>query len=298
MGLGGYAKQVLGRGRDGLTTFWERLRSVEGRALARAVRRVGVRPGRLLFVHSAFDQMRLIRASPLEVIGVLSAAVGEQGTVVMPAFSMSGRSQDYLDEGKGFDSRRTPSQSGLLTEVFRRMPGTERSLHPTHSVIARGKRAEWVVQGHERSVTPFDEHSPFQRLLDGDADVLSIGTFSALTFRHLADHLIQDRLAYPIYSGRVTVVRVRDAAGHDHRLVTQGHNPQLVCDYDAVLEEMARAGRVRRTSVGRVRLLLVSVREYVEAYHRAHAQGLVRHRLEPRPTTPGAGRERGAPDGV
>jgi aminoglycoside 3-N-acetyltransferase len=266
--------------RAGLLAAWERLLSADRRALARALGRVGVRPGSLVFVHSSFDQMRLIRATPLEVIGVLSEAVGEVGTVVMPAFPMSGRSQDYLDEGRVFDWRRTPSAAGLLTEVFRRMAGTERSLHPTHSVAARGRDARQVTQGHERSTLPFDEHSPFQRLLDRGADVLSIGAFSAMTFRHLADHLIQDRLPYPIYSGRPTPVRMIDGAGTEHRLVTQGHNPTLVCDYDAVLERLSRAGRVRRTTVGRVPLLRVSVRDYVAAYHQAQADGVVRYRLE------------------
>jgi aminoglycoside N3'-acetyltransferase len=305
MGLGTWAKRILPsavvgglrRGRDRVASGRDWFLSADRRDLARAVRRVGVRPGSLLFVHSAYDQMRLIRATPLEIIEVLCDAVGERGTVVMPAFPMSGWSQDYLDEGKLFDSRRTPSQSGLLTEVFRRMPGTERSLHPTHSVAARGARARAVTDGHERCATPFDESSPFQHMLDGGGEVLTIGTFPALTFRHLADHLIRDRIGVPIYSGRPVAVRLRDGAGRERQMVTEGHNPEVCCAYEAVLAEMARTGRARRASVGRVPLLLVSIRDYVEVYHEAQARGLVRHWIEPRPPRQ-ARAEHGSVDGA
>ena len=267
-------------GRVGARAAWERLHSVDGRGFARALRRVGVRPGSVLFVHSAYDQMTSVRCAPLEVIRILGEAVGEAGTVVMPTFPMAGRSQDHLDSGAVFDVRRTPSRAGLLTEVFRRMPGAVRSLHPTHPVSARGPAAERITLGHERSATPFDEHSPFQRMLDAGADVLGIGTLSAMTFRHLADHQIQDRLPYPIYSGCPTAARVVDRDGTTREILTQGHNPRLGCEHAAVLDRMARAGRLRRGYAGRVPMFLVSVAEYVATYHRAQADGLVRYTID------------------
>jgi aminoglycoside N3'-acetyltransferase len=197
----------------------------------------------------------------------------------MPAFPMNGRSQDHLDSGAVFDVRRTPSQAGLLTEIFRRTPGAVRSLHPTHSVTARGPAAEHITRDHERSATPFDEHSPFQRMLDAEADILCIGTFAAMTFHHLADHLIQDRLPYPIYSGRPTAARIVDRDRSAREIVTEGHNPRLDCEHTAVLEGMAQAGRLRRARTGRVSLFLVSAPEYVAAYHRAQADGLVRYAI-------------------
>src|SRR5262249_12819822 len=152
----------------------------------------------------------------------------------------------------------------LLTEVFRRMPGAVRSLHPTHPVSARGPAAERITRGHERSATPFDEHSPFQRMLDAGADILGVGILSAMTFRHLAHHQIHDRLPYPIYSGRPTAARVIDRDGTAREIVTQGHNPRLSCEYASVLDRMARAGRIRRARAGRVPISLVSAAEYVE----------------------------------
>lgn len=269
-------------GRDAVQEAWQWLRSVDGRGLARALQLVGVRPGSLLFVHSAYDQMRSIRATPLEVIAVLGKALGAEGTIAMPTFPMSGRSQDHLDASPVFDCRRTPSRAGLLTEVFRRMPGTIRSLHPTHAVAARGPEAEHITRDHARSATPFDEHSPFQRLLDGGADILSLGSFEAMSFRHLADHLIQDRIAHPIYSGRPIAARVVDHEGVAREVVTQGHNPLLHCDYAAVLARMTRDGQLRSARAGQVPLFRVSARDYVAAYHRAHADGLVRHWIGPR----------------
>jgi aminoglycoside N3'-acetyltransferase len=121
-----------------------------------------------IYDRSAYDRMRSIQATPVEMIEILCESVGDAGTVVMPTFP---REELYrlIKEGGDcqqvlFDCRRTPSYSGYLTEIFRRMPETERSLHPTHPVAARGAAAAWVTTGHERSHTPFDEHSPFHKL--------------------------------------------------------------------------------------------------------------------------------------
>src|SRR5205823_3882658 len=116
--------------------------------------------------------MASVRATPVQVVEILLRAVGEDGTLAMPAFAMTGGSKVYLEQNQRFDWRRTPSQSGMLTEVFRRMKNTERSMHPTHSVTAQGKDAKWLTEGHEYSTTAFDEHSPFQKMVDRDALVL------------------------------------------------------------------------------------------------------------------------------
>jgi aminoglycoside 3-N-acetyltransferase len=260
--------------------YRDRLCSVNKEVFRRALRDLGLQPGEIVFVHSAYGQMRSIRATPLEIIEILCQVMGDAGTVVMPSFPMRGSSQTYLDQHPFFDWRRTPSRSGLLPEVFRRMPGTERSLHPTHPVAARGAAAAWLTSGHEHSRTPFDEHSPFHKLLLRDAFVLSLGHFDAMTFRHLADHLIQDEIRYPLYSDRSTSVRAIGKDGKEHFILTRGHNPNITCNHKIVLDRMFREGLRRTAKVGRVQLSLVRARAYIEAYHRCHLQGLICYSLK------------------
>jgi aminoglycoside 3-N-acetyltransferase len=269
----------LRSGWETVSFYFEQLHSVDKEVLRRTLRELGLRPGEVVFVHAAYGQMRTIRATPLEIIEILCKVVGDAGTVVMPTFPMRGSSQAYLDRHPVFDWRRTPSMSGLLTEVFRRTAGIERSLHPTHPVAARGAAAAWLTSGHEHSRTPFDEHSPFHKLFLRDALILSLGRFDAMTFRHLADHLIQDRISYPIYCDRLTSARAIDKDGREHSIVTRGHNPNLHCNHQAVLDRMAREGLRRTAKVGRVPLSLVRARDYIETYHRCQREGLICYSL-------------------
>jgi aminoglycoside 3-N-acetyltransferase len=267
--------------------YRDRLCSVNKEVFRQALRELGLQPGEIVFVHSAYGQMRSIRATPLEIIEILCQVMGDAGTVVMPTFPMRGSSQAYLDQHPFFDWRRTPSRSGLLTEVFRRMPGTERSLHPTHPVAARGAAAAaWLTSGHEHSRTPFDEHSPFQKLLLRDAFILSLGHFDAMTFRHLADHLIQDEIRHPLYSDQSTIVRAIGKDGKEHSILTRGHYPNITCNHKIVLDRMSREGLRQTAKVGRVPLSLIRARAYIEAYHRCHLQGLICYSLKQIPSFP------------
>jgi len=274
--------------RSRLKRNWQRLQfyyndlfiSVDKAELQRALRELGIQPGDVLFVHSSFDQMHSIRATPTDVIKILGDLVGASGTLVMPTFPMTGTSQEYLEHNRVFDWRRTASRSGILTEIFRRMPGTERSIHPTHPVAARGPLAKWLTEGHEGSLSPFDESSPFQKLLSRDTLILRIGRFEAMTFRHLADHLLQDRIGHPIYNEGVMHVRGLGPNGKEYALSTKTHNPKLGCNYEIVLKRMSKMGLVRHGRAGRVPLALVKLSDYMESYRRCYSEGLLRYRLK------------------
>jgi aminoglycoside 3-N-acetyltransferase len=273
----------LKRSRQRLRSYYEDLFVAADKAELRcALRKLGIRAGDIVFVHSSFDQMRSVRATPAEIIEILCESVGESGTLAMPTFPMTGTSQEYLEHNRVFDWRRTPSRVGILTEIFRRMPGTERSLHPTHAVAARGALAKWLTEGHEHSETPFDERSPFQKLFQINAFILCIGQFDAMTFRHLGDHLMRDKVPYPIYSHRTMTVRLIAKDGGESRIVTTAHNPDLACDHRIVLIQMAREGILKTARVGRIPLSLVPVQTYIEAYHRYYARGLFHHRRRER----------------
>jgi aminoglycoside 3-N-acetyltransferase len=248
-------------------------------SLMTALQRLGVRPGGILFVQMSYDQLVPFRVTPARVIALLTDLVGSAGTLVMPTFPFRGSSQAYLETGPTFDARRTPSTSGLVSEVFRRMPGAERSLHPTHSVAARGPDARWLTEGHELSSMPFDALSPFARMLERDAQIVLIGRFRAMTFRHLADHLMRDTIPLPIYAGRASTVPVVAPDGSRRVVTTFGHNPHIACDAGIVIATLVGQGRARRLAARRLPLLCVSSRDYVDAYRDAYARGLFRYEL-------------------
>lgn len=247
---------------------------------------------RVVFVHSSWGALSGLLDSWTQAIDLLRESVGGEGTLVMPTYPMKGSSQAHLDEHPFFDCRRTPSKVGLLSEIFRRMPDVHRSVHPTHPVAAYGRRAVELTEGHQRSPTPFDRASPFHRMYEADAVVLNLGV-RTMTFRHLADHLLQDSLSHDIYSERPRSVRIIDCRGFEGHMVTRGHNPMITCNHEVVLDRMRR--RASRSGlqplrhvtlrgaaaadggVGELLVEWIPVRPYVELYHRCYRSGRLRY---------------------
>jgi aminoglycoside N3'-acetyltransferase len=261
---------------------------VEG--LRSALERLNLRD-KIVFVHSSWTALSHLGESWKPAIELLCRSVGRGGTLVMPAYPMRGLSQSHLERHPFFDCRRTPSQAGLLSEIFRRMSQVRRSLHPTHSVTAWGAWAVELTTGHEHSPTPFDESSPFQKMYEGEATVLNLGVRN-MTFRHLADHLIQDELPHSVYADQVIRVRLIDSKGVEKWMETRGHNPLVTCNHEVVLDQMRQEGaklpprRFHRTGGSGARTLcqdvdgilleLTPVRPYVELYHRCFREGTLR----------------------
>lgn len=107
-----------------------------------------------------------MEGGPEGVIDALMEAVGEQGNILMPVF---------CDEPPAvFDPAVSPSDCGIITELFRRRKGVKRSFHPTHSVAVWGLNAEEIAKKHDRS-TALGVGSPIHCLINMGADILLIG---------------------------------------------------------------------------------------------------------------------------
>lgn len=90
---------------------------------------------------------------------------------------------------------------GALPKVAAKRPDGVRSLHPTHSVAAFGKRAAEFVKGEEVAKSPCQTGGVWQRLLEERAKVLLIGVgLNRNTYIHAIDEMLnlEGRLAEPI----------------------------------------------------------------------------------------------------
>ncbi len=151
------------------------------------LRRLGVAPGMKLVVHSTFSSLGQVDGGAEACCRELQEALGENGTLMMPAFSF----QVYLpgDYGESFDVRNTPSVVGILTETFRKMPGVYRSFDPCHSFAVWGKDAVKYVENHHRVPTVDPELSPLGMFFAENGYVLTISSSSSVTFMHLVEEM-------------------------------------------------------------------------------------------------------------
>ena len=197
-------------------------RTLSPERLREALRELGIVEGATVMIHASVDDLsrRVPDLNPLEVLRLVEELVGPEGTLVVPTFPFQGRQLDYVRSEPVFDVRRTPSQMGLLTEMFRRLPGAVRSLHPTHSVAARGPNAETLVSEHHLG-SAFGKNSPFYKLTEVGGLVLGLGVeiSRGYTILHCGEELDEAACAhffveesYPVQvraSGEETTVTVR-----------------------------------------------------------------------------------------
>ncbi len=119
-----------------------------------------------------------------------------------------------------YDVRTTPPCIGALPTVAAFRSDGVRSLHPTHSVAAFGKRAREFVSGEERATSPCPVGGVWARLYDERAKVILLGVkLNRNTYLHAVDEMldIPNRLAEP------TPLTVIDYEGERREIMFRKH---------------------------------------------------------------------------
>jgi aminoglycoside N3'-acetyltransferase len=148
--------------------------------VAGQLRALGVRVGGVLLVHTSFRAVRPVEGGPRGLIEALRAALGPDGTLVMPSWTG--------DDAQPFDAASTPAAGdlGVVADTFWRMPGVVRSSHP-FAFAAAGPRAAEITSGPV-PLPPHIPESPVGRVHDLDGQVLLLGVnHDADTTLHLAE---------------------------------------------------------------------------------------------------------------
>jgi aminoglycoside N3'-acetyltransferase len=186
-------------------------------------RDVGVKKGTTLCVHSSLSQLGYIEGGAEAIIDALQIAVGTEGTLLMPAFTMGGDMASQLESGATFDTRHTPASVGVIPETFRRSPDVLRSCHPTNSVAAWGPGAADILRQHDESITPFGHDTPYGRLASlEDSYILMLDTHI-----HSFLHHLQERVNFPnLFLPAEKTVKVIDAAGQTKLMTTMVMRPR------------------------------------------------------------------------
>jgi aminoglycoside 3-N-acetyltransferase len=170
----------------------------------------------ILMVHSSVNHMHpMYTEGPLELVRMLMAFCGPNRTLAMPAFYFGdpaiGGAYATFSQNPRFDLKRTPSQMGLATELFRRMPGVIQSRHPVYRMAAIGPLAQPLTAGHEFCEYPNGIGSPFDFMARRNTLIIGIGkTFQVLTQAHHVEAVMGDEFPVPRTSGKALDITVVD----------------------------------------------------------------------------------------
>lgn len=224
----------------------------------------------ILYVCSSMDWMSFLNHSPIEVVHLLKEWIGAKGTLVMPSLVRLRNVVEYMETNPVFDVRKTPTATGIIPEVFRRMPETRRSLHPYLSVAALGPQSEYLTEAHHQDVNPCGPESPFRRIVRHPSWLLGLGvTPNTNIFIHVVDEILKQEstLPLPIYYPQQFSGTVIDREGNLVAVSTQVFQSKLLENIQprTVVESEGPAPEwYRRMTVGRSIFFALDIARYVD----------------------------------
>ena len=186
----------------------------------------------------------------------------------MPSMPFSGSAVEYVRSGQMFDVRRTVSQMGLVTELFRRSSGTIRSLHPTHPVLASGSKADELLRGHLLARTPCGEHSPYAKLAGVDAKIVLLGTgIGSMTYYHHLEEQLESLLPKSPFTKETFDLAFRGYDGETLHVTTRLYDQALSAQrrLGGIEHELKMRGSWHEGSVGRLSVVVLEARVVSDA---------------------------------
>ncbi len=219
--------------------------------LAEELQKLGVRRGGVLLVHSSLSKLGFVPGGSAAVIRGLQDALGPDGTLIMPTHTW-----EWMNRGlRVFDARSTPACVGAIAEHFRQMGGVLRSLHPTHSVAAKGSRAAEILAGHEKAGTPCGAGTPYARLLEADGQVLLLG---ATLDSNTAFHCMEALCDYPeLLREERDEFEIIGLDGESRHLHVSQQREGIARRYQAMRVPLLESGAAVAGSLGGAEVLLI-----------------------------------------
>jgi aminoglycoside 3-N-acetyltransferase len=192
---------------------------------------LGIREGGILFMYASLHTLGFEEQDADLVMKMIFSALGKEGTLLMPAHTQKSLQRN---QSKEFSAKDTPTDAGVLSEFFRKMPNVIRSVHPTHSVCAYGPYAKDLLERHKLDSTPFGPNSPYTLLSQIGGQILYLGEDINTNF---SIHAVEEKLKVEDALGLVEEYRIFDNTREKFYLKTK----TCIFDADNVLPISRRA---------------------------------------------------------
>lgn len=236
---------------------------------------LGIKAGDRIVVASSFGNLNA-DYSPKDVVELLMKIVTKEGGIMMPYYPPT-NSTIWAKEGSVFDMEETKSGMGVITNVFSKMPGVVKSIHPTKAVCVWGKDAEQIAKGHEVSTTPYYWDSPYGKYLKLGSKSLGLG-LEKIPMEHAMEDILsdpcffyyqQEKYNLKLVKKNGTIIEVNTYI-HDDVILDKCMSPG---DYTASL----KAKSYKKENFGLAFLYVIDNSDLFEEMKKAFAQGYTRY---------------------
>ncbi len=164
------------------------------------LRALDILTGDAVMMHSSLSALGFVDGGAETVVDALLETVGQEGTLLVPAFrdsvwgdpaNFTNSDCDCTQAGPLCSSQQSGFQ-GVIAETVRQRSGSLRSCHPTHSWVALGPAAQDLLVGHKDCPTFCGSPNPFEPLVEKDGCVLTLGVgIDSITLWHYYEEILQ-----------------------------------------------------------------------------------------------------------
>lgn len=153
-------------------------------------------------------------------------------SLLAPALPFLGSMKEYLDSLNSFNLQNAKNAMGNISNMLMKKDGCERSFHPTHSVIAIGKDAEFYTTNHELCNTPFCNESPYYKITKNNGKILMFGiNLNSVTNFHVYEDMLGEFLPFAVYTKDIYKVNSL-SDDNECEIEVKAHNPLLSAKRD------------------------------------------------------------------
>lgn len=209
-----------------------------------------------LLIHSSMKAIGEVDGGADTVLNVLIDYMKE-GLLLFPTHTWE---EWNLKEGI-YDPATEKACVGILPNLFMKKDGVVRSLHPTHSVAALGKRAQAYIKRDEVVFTPCPKEGCFGGLYDEDAQILFLG---ASLNKNTYIHSLEEQMNIPDrINPKERLIKIVQPDGSMKEIKYRGHYSSLgdvSSRYGKLLQPMLRLGYAKEMTFGKANCVVVEVR--------------------------------------
>lgn len=206
-----------------------------------------------VMVHSSMKSIGQVEGGADTVVDAFMEYF-EQGLFMTPTHTWKQMSAEYPI----FDPATEPACVGIIPNLFMKRADVVRSLHPTHSIAAYGKRAAEYIKGEENVTTPCQPGGCWERLRKENAKILLVGvTHARNTFIHAIEEVydVPERLTEEPVHFQIVMPdgTKKDVQVHRHYNRFTEHISE---EFDKMLEGYFRTGAAKKVRFGDAECIL------------------------------------------
>ena len=226
---------------------------------------MGLTGAETIMIHSSMKSIGEVEGGVDTVVDTLMEFFVD-GLLLTPTHTWNQMSEIY----NTFDPKTEPACVGIIPNTFMKKDGVVRSLHPTHSIAAFGKRAEEYIKGEENAATPCPPGGCWDRLREEDAKILLLGvTHIRNTYIHSIEEVydVPERLTVEptVFQIKMPDGSMKSAVMYRHyNEVTEKRGEVISDNFDKMKAGYFNAGAAKSVRFGDAQCILCDAKKIFE----------------------------------